>query len=74
MDALGSVGTDLRRAIAPPALAEVGGMPDDAGWTAGARSESAWVGCATSRSEERAAQDEGARGEMAAAVNVGGMD
>jgi hypothetical protein len=29
--ALGSVGTDLRRATAPPAPAEAGGTPDGAG-------------------------------------------
>jgi hypothetical protein len=44
VDALGSVGTDLSRAMAPPAPAEAGGAPDGvgghaAGGTMGARSE-----------------------------------
>ena len=45
MGALGSVGTDMRRATAPLAPVEAGGAPDDAGGTTGARSERrGWVG------------------------------
>ena len=65
----------MRRVTAPLALAEAGGVPNSvggcmAGGITGARSESARVGRATGKSEERAAQDEGARGEMATAANV----
>ena len=73
--AFGSVGTNLRCATAPPAPAEAGGALDGAGGrvvggTTGAMSESAQVGCAMGRSEERVAQDEGTREEMAAEVNA----
>ena len=73
--AFGLVGTNLRCATAPLAPAEAGGALDGAGGrvvggTAGARRESAWVGRAMGRSEERVAQDEGTREEMAAEVNA----
>lgn len=70
--ALGSVGTNLRRATALPTPVEAGGMLDGAGGhtvggTAGARSESVWVGRATGRSEQMRAR--GGDGHYSGTVN-----
>jgi hypothetical protein len=49
VDALGSMGTDLRHATAPPTPIEAGSALDGVGGNAKARSESARVGHTTGR-------------------------